>query len=561
MKLGKILVTCGWPYVNYLPHLGTLIQVLSADVVARYYRLKGEEVVMVSGSDEHGTPIEVEALRLNVTPKQLTDKNHEKVKKLFRRWDFSFDNYTRTENPIHKQFVQQHLMDIYNNGYIFTEETEMPYCEKCRRFLPDRFVEGECPHCGYEIARGGQCDSCGRLLEPKLLINPYCTICESNPVIKKTKHWYLDLPSLSEELINYLDNNQQLSKKTRNFSLNMIKEGLKPRAVTRDVEWGIPAPFPGAEEKSLYVWIEAVLGYISATIQYFKNQGKPEKWKEYWFNDQAKTLFFVGKDNVPFHTIIFPALLLASQEDYQLPRNVSATEFLQFEGEAFSKSRKIGIWIDEALEMFPADYWRYFLIAIRPETKDTNFSWELFIEKINSDLNNTLGNFIHRTSTFLNTYFHGEVPSPGQLDEDAQKALDALQNKVEKIEQKIEENRLRSAAHHMIGISRMGNKFLNEEKPWEVVKTDKEQAAQTLYVVAQIVKALAVVSSPFIPSAAEELWTTLRMSGDVSEQSWTEALNPLPAGHKIGDAEPLFQKVEVDSQELRERLEKIRRSS
>ncbi|MFW6117688.1 MAG: methionine--tRNA ligase, partial [Thermoproteota archaeon] len=379
------MVTCGWPYVNHLPHLGTSVQVLSADVVARYYRLKGEEVLMVSGSDEHGTPIEVEALQLGVTPQQLTDNNHQRVKELFQEWNFSFDNYTRTENPVHKKFVQQHLTEIYKNGYIFAEETEMPYCKKCQRFLPDRFVEGQCPYCGYEIARGDQCDSCGRLLEPKLLINPYCTICKSKPTIKKTKHWYLDLPRLSKQLTTYLTNNQQLPKNAKTFSLNLIGEGLKPRAVTRDVEWGIPAPFPGAEGKTIYVWIEAVLGYISATIQFFQNRDTPEKWKGYWFN-QTKTLFFVGKDNIPFHTIIFPALLLASQENYSLPWNVSATEFLQFGGEAFSKSRKIGVWMDEALELFPADYWRYFLIAIRPETKDTDFSWELFIEKINSDL-------------------------------------------------------------------------------------------------------------------------------------------------------------------------------
>ncbi|MGC9345772.1 MAG: methionine--tRNA ligase, partial [Candidatus Bathyarchaeales archaeon] len=368
MKLGKVLVACGWPYVNYLPHLGTLVQVLSADVVARYYRLKGEDVVMVSGSDEHGTPIEVEAVRLGISPKQLTDKNHARVVELFRKWGFSFNNYTRTENPVHKEFVQNHLMKIYNNGYIFAQETEMLYCEKCRRFLPDRFVEGKCPYCGYETARGDQCDSCGRLLEPTLLIEPYCVICRSKPVIKRTKHWYFDISRFSQKISDYISNNKQLPSSARNFSLNLIKEGLKPRAVTRDVEWGIPAPFPEAG-KTIYVWIEAVLGYVSATIEYFRNRGEPEKWKEYWFNKDAKTLYFIGKDNIPFHTIIFPALLLASHENYNLPWDVSATEFLQFKGEKASKSQKIGIWIDEALELFPADYWRYFLMATRPETR------------------------------------------------------------------------------------------------------------------------------------------------------------------------------------------------
>jgi methionyl-tRNA synthetase len=543
-----------------MPHLGTLVQVLSADVVARYYRLKGEDVVMVSGSDEHGTPIEVEAVRLGISPKQLTDKIHAKVVELFKKWGFSFDNYTRTENPIHKEFVQAYQMKIYNNGYIFTQETEMLYCEKCSRFLPDRFVEGKCPYCGYETARGDQCDACGRLLDPTFLIEPYCTICKSKPIIKKTKQWYFDLPKFSEKLNDYINNNKVLPANARNFSLNLIKEGLKPRAMTRDVNWGISAPFPGAEGKTFYVWFENVLGYISATVEYFRNRGEPEKWKEYWFNKEAKTLYFVGKDNIPFHVIIFPALLLASGEDYNLPWNVPATEFLQFKGERASKSRRIGIWIDEALEVFSADYWRFFLMATRPETKDTNFSWELFIEKINSDLNDTFGNFIHRTLAFMNAQFNSEVPQLEALDEDGKQILETLKEKVETVAKEIEDCGLQSAANTMISISRMGNQYLNEKEPWNLIKKDREKAASIIYVAAQIVKALAIVSAPFIPFAAEELWKTLNLPGSVHEQKWDEALKPLPANHKIAKAKPLFQKIEANGQELDEMLEKVRES-
>ena len=558
MELGKVLVTCAWPYVNYMPHLGTLVQVLSADVVARYYRLKGEDVVMVSGSDEHGTPIEVEAVRLGISPKQLTDKIHAKVVELFKKWGFSFDNYTRTENPIHKEFVQAYQMKIYNNGYIFTQETEMLYCEKCSRFLPDRFVEGKCPYCGYETARGDQCDACGRLLDPTFLIEPYCTICKSKPIIKKTKQWYFDLPKFSEKLNDYINNNKELPANARNFSLNLIKEGLKPRAMTRDVNWGIPAPFPGAEGKTFYVWFENVLGYISATVEYFRNRGEPEKWKEYWFNKEAKTLYFVGKDNIPFHVIIFPALLLASGEDYNLPWNVPATEFLQFKGERASKSRRIGIWIDEALEVFPADYWRFFLMATRPETKDTNFSWELFIEKINSDLNDTFGNFIHRTLAFMNAQFNGEVPQPEALDEDDKQILETLKEKVETVAKEIEDCGLQSAANTMISISRMGNQYLNEKEPWNLIKKDRDKAASIIYVAAQIVKALTVVSAPFIPFAAEELWKTLNLPGSVHEQKWDEALKPLPPNHKIAKPKPLFKKIDANEQEVDEMLAKAR---
>ncbi|MEM2546202.1 MAG: methionine--tRNA ligase, partial [Candidatus Bathyarchaeia archaeon] len=521
VELGKVLVTSAWPYINVTPHIGNLVgSVLSADVVARYYRLKGEEVVMVSGSDEHGTPIEVEAIKRGVSPKELTDKNHARVAELFRRWGISFDNYTRTESPVHKEFVQQHLMKIYNNGYIFTKDTEMLYCENCKRFLPDRFVEGKCPYCGHVPARGDQCDACGRLLEPTILVEPYCVICRGKPVVKTTKHWYFDLAKFSEKLINYISQNKQLAPNVKNFTLNFIKEGLKPRAVTRDVSWGIPAPFSGAEGKTIYVWVEAVLGYVSATIEYFRKRGEPDGWKAYWFDKEAKTLYFIGKDNIPFHTVILPALLLASHEDYNLPWNVSATEFLQFKGEKASKSLRIGIWIDEALELFPPDYWRYFLIATRPETKDSNFSWEIFAEKINADLNDTFGNFIHRTLSFINRQFNSTIPEPSQLDADDTQILEALKKRVDNIAEEYEACRLQSAASEVISISRLGNQYLNQKEPWKLIKKDKAKAATTLYVASQLIKALAVVSAPIMPFTAEEIWRTLNLSGSVHNQNW-----------------------------------------
>jgi methionyl-tRNA synthetase len=560
-KLGKILVTSAWPYINVTPHIGNLVgSVLSADVVARYYRLKGEEVIMVSGSDEHGTPIEVEAIKLGVKPKDLTDKNHARVAELFRRWGISFDNYTRTESPVHKEFVQQHLMKIYNNGYIFTQETEMLYCEKCGRFLPDRFVEGKCPYCGHVPARGDQCDACGRLLEPTILIEPYCVICKGKPVVKKTKHWYFDLPKFADKLARYISENEQLPANAKNFSLNLIKEGLKPRAVTRDVSWGIPAPFPGAEGKTIYVWVEAVLGYVSATIEYFRKRGDPEGWKAYWFDKNAKTLYFIGKDNIPFHTIILPALLMASHEDYNLPWNISATEFLQFKGEKASKSLRIGIWIDEALELFPPDYWRYFLIATRPETKDSNFSWELFAEKINADLNDTFGNFVHRTLSFINRHFNSQIPEPSTFDAEDEQVLKSFKKHVDNIASNFEACRLQAAANGVMSIGRLGNQYLNEKEPWNLIKRDKAKAATTMYVAAQLVKALAIVSAPIIPFTAEELWKTLNLPGSVHQQRWEEALKPPPAGHKIAEAKPLFRKIEADEKKLDGMLEKVRKA-
>jgi methionyl-tRNA synthetase len=513
---------------------------------------------MVSGSDEHGTPIEVEAIKQGITPKELTDRNHTRVAELFRRWNASFDNYTRTESLVHKEFVQKTLMEIYDNGYIFSQDTQMLYCEHDHRYLPDRFVEGKCPYCGCERARGDQCDKCGRLLETTALVEPYCVICKNPPIVKTTRHWYIDLSKLSDKLTEYLTANEQLPANVKSFSLNWIKEGLKPRAVTRDVEWGIPAPFPEAEGKTIYVWVDAVLGYISATIEACMKAGVPERWREFWFDKTAKTLYFVGKDNIPFHTIILPALLLASGEDYNLPWNVSATEFLQFKGEKASKSQRIGIWIDEALEMFPVDYWRFFLIATRPETKDMDFTWEVFISKINADLNDTYGNFIHRTLTFITNKFDGAVPQAERLDADDEMILSTIREKTEIMAEELENSRLQSAANTLISLSRIGNQYLNDKEPWKLLKNDKAKAATIFYVAVQIVKALAIASSPFIPSTAEQLWQTLNLTGNASEANWKEAITPLPYGHKISKPTPLFKKIDADETKLDEMLAQVR---
>jgi methionyl-tRNA synthetase len=555
----KVLVTSAWPYINVTPHLGNLVgSVLSADVTARYYRLKGSDVLMVSGSDTHGTPIEVEAIKQGITPKVLTERNHTRVAELFRKWDASFDNYTSTESPIHKEFVQKTLLEIQQNGYIFAQDTEMLYCEHDQRFLPDRFVEGKCPYCGCEKARGDQCDICGKLLEPTALVDPYCVICKSKPTVKTTRHWYIDLTKLSDPLIEYLKNNPNLPNNVKNFSLNWIKEGLKPRAVTRDVEWGIPAPFEGAENKTIYVWVDAVLGYISATIEQCQRIGDPEKWREFWFDNQAKTLYFVGKDNIPFHTIILPALLLASDQGYNLPWNVSATEFLQFKGQKASKSQRVGIWIDEALEMFPLDYWRFFLIATRPESKDTNFTWSAFTEKINADLNDTFGNFIHRTLSFIYSKFDGQIPAPIKLENEDEAVLQTIKEKVAQAAKEIEDSWLQSAANTLISISRLGNQYLNTKEPWNLMKTDKEKAGGIFYVATQVVKAIAVVSEPFMPQTAQQLWQTLNLPETVNKSNWSDSLKPIKAGHKISKPTPLFHKIDADEAKLEETLAQIR---
>ena len=333
---------------------------------------------------------------------------------------------------------------------------------------------------------------------------------------------------------------------------------MKPRPVTRDNKWGIPSPFPGSEDKTIYVWVEAVLGYLSATLEYFKKGGEEERWKEYWFDKEAKTLYFIGKDNIPFHTIILPALLLATHEGYNLPWTVHSTEFLMFDGQAFSKSRRIGVWIDEALELFPADYWRYALMSIRPEVKDTNFSWTTLIEKVNSDLNDTLGNFVHRTLTFINRHFDSTVSQPSKLDEKDKAILEEAKEIVNKTAERLEEFKLQEALRHAVSLSHLGNRYFNEKEPWKTIKTDHQASANILYVAVQIVKQLSITLEPFIPFTAEKLWKLLNLSGSVHEQTWKETEKDLSPNHKIDKAKPLFSKITVTEEELQAKLKEAR---
>jgi len=553
----KWVVTSAWPYAYGLPHLGNLIgSVLSADVFARYLRSKGDEVVFVSGSDEHGTPIEVEAISQGLKPEELTNKVHQQISDLFQKWAISFDNYTRTHNPVHIEYVQDFYRKVYENGYIFTQEIEMLYCPNCKRFLPDRFVEGTCPHCGSP-ARGDQCEKCDRLLEPTDLINPYCKTCGGTPIIKKTKHWYFDFKKFEEPLTNFIASHPVIPDNAKNWCLGILKEGLKPRAITRDLQWGIPAPFPGAEGKSIYVWFEAVLGYISATKQWAERNKQPEYWKDFWFNKDTKTVFFIGKDNIPFHLLIFPALLLATKLDYVLPYNVSSTEFLLFDNQKFSKSHKIGIWIDEALELAPADYWRYSLLVARPEIKDTSFSLGDLTTSVNSDLNDAVGNFIHRTLTFITNYFQGKVPERGSLNKDDQDLIQAIKETPSKVAELIESFKFKAALKEIIGLARQGNNYLSVKEPWHQIKANKEMTGTTLNLSVQLVRSLAILLSPFIPQSSQKIWNLLGIQGDITKVPWIEASELLiPVDYKIIAPKTLFYKI--NAKELKSKLKTIR---
>ncbi len=561
----KWIVTSAWPYVNAIPHLGNMIgSVLSADVFARFLRLKENDVVFVSGSDAHGTPVAVAAKKQDIPAEELAMKNHAIIKKLFERWNISYDNYTQTHNPTHIEFVQNFYLDIQKNGYIFEKEIKSLYCAHDNLYLPDRFVEGICPHCKDDRARGDQCDACQKLLTPLELIEPKCAICGKTPEIRNTKHWYMDFPKLQDRLAALIKNNKIIPPNARQVCLNSIVEGLPERAITRDLEWGIPAKFKGAEEKTIYVWFEAVLGYVSAVKEWAeKIVKKPELFDYFWKDSNTKTVYFIGKDNIIFHLIVFPGLLLAynenkkKQDQLVLPYNVSSTEFLMYENDKFSKSRRVGIWIDEALELAPLDYWRFNLLYNRPEKSDTSFLWSEFDNNIKT-LNDNIGNFIHRTLTFINKQFKGIIPNKIEYDNIDKKFISNLNTISERIGKLLEQFKLRKALREIVTFAKEGNVYLNDKAPWHLIKENKEAAGNVFNICAQAVYAFGVLLAPFIPETSEKILDFLNVSEKLTPLSWDNINeDALKAGQKINTPKPLFQKLDIN--EMQENLEKIRK--
>lgn len=559
----KWVITSAWPYCNAIPHLGNMIgSVLSADVFARFCRLKGDDVVFVSGSDMHGTPVAVAAKKQGVTAEELAMKNHKIIKDLFEKWNISYDNYTQTHNPTHIEFVQNFYLDIQKNGFIFEREIESLYCIEDKLYLPDRFVEGTCPHCKFESARGDQCDSCQKLLTPLELVGPRCVICGNSPEIKKTKHWYMDFPKLQGPIAELIENNDIIPQNARLVCLNSIKEGLPERAITRDLEWGIPAKFEGADNKSIYVWFEAVLGYISAVKEWAEKIIKnPKRFDYFWKDPNTKTVYFIGKDNIIFHLIVFPGLLIAyntdktDDEKFILPYNVSSTEFLMYENDKFSKSRGVGIWIDEALELAPLDYWRFNLLYNRPETSDTSFLWSEFENNIKT-LNDNIGNFIHRTLTFINKQFNSIIPKTLNFDEVDKQFIEKINSIGSEIKESLQNFKLRKALRDVVNFGKEGNIYLNKKAPWHLIKENKNTAGHVFNICAQAVYAFAVLLAPFIPGTSEKILSYLNCP-KLNEISWnTIGETSIKAGQKIKKPEPLFQKFEIN--EIKEKLKLIR---
>ena len=563
----KWVVTSAWPYVNTVPHLGNMVgSVLSADVFARYLRMRGHEVVFVSGSDEHGTVIEVEAIRKGIHPKQLTDQAHEYIVKLWREWGISFDNYSRTESPVHKDFVRSLMMKIYSNGYMESRSQIVPYCPRDGIYLPDRFIRGICPYCGAPDARGDQCDRCGRLLDPQDLVSPQCVFCGSRPVFKARRHWFFRLDKLESKILNWVLNNECLDENVRNFTVSWIKSGLSPRSVTRDNKWGIKAPFPGANDKTIYVWFDALLGYVSATIEFFMRRGEGERWKEFWMNPDARTSFFIGKDNIPFHSVILPAMLLASNDSYVLPTIISATEYLMFEGQKFSKRRRVGVWIDEALKIVSeADYWRYALIRMRPEDRDTNFKWVEFIRITNSELNDHIGNFIHRVLTLIWKHFKGRIPEVTRLDPLDREFNESIDRSWESYTAYMNRARLRAASDVVVKLAEKGNKYLNRKAPWARVKESVDEAGTALGLCFKASLYIAVMLYPIMPRLALRVLRMMNVEVREAPLIIKQPTELIKEGHRISRPSPPFKKLSrglikllSSEEELAEFINKVR---
>ena len=557
----RYTITAALPYTNGPIHIGHLAGVyVPADIYARYLRLTGKDVAFVCGSDEHGVAISMKAKKEGVTPKDIIDKYHAIIKQSFLDFGITFDNYSRTSAPIHHETASEFFINLYEKGDFIEETTAQLYDEEAQQFLADRFVIGTCPKCGNEEAYGDQCENCGSSLNATDLINPKSTITGTIPTTKETKHWFLPLDRYEDFLREWILKGHKDDWKPNVYGQckSWIDGGLEPRAVTRDLDWGIPVPVEGGEGKVLYVWFDAPIGYISSTKEWAAREGKD--WEPYWKDENTKLVHFIGKDNIVFHCIIFPSMLKA-EGSYILPDNVPANEFLNLEGNKLSTSKNWAVWLHEYLVDFPEmqDSLRYTLTANAPESKDNDFTWKDFQARNNNELVAILGNFINRVVVLTNKYYDGKVPTAGNLNDVDTQTVDQLRKFPEIISSSIERYRFREAGQELMNLARLGNKYLADAEPWKVIKVDEERVKTIMNVALQISAGLAVLSEPFLPFTSAKLKNILNINLDaVEELGWESVSNIetlLPAEHQINQAELLFRKIE-DS-EIQAQLDKL----
>ncbi len=584
----KVLVSVAWPYANGDLHVGHLAGAyLPADVFARYHRLKGNDVLMVSGSDSHGTPITVAADEEGVPPEEIFQRYHRRFLDTQEAIGISYNLFTHTDTENHRRVAQDIFTRLLEGEYLYQKRQRLLYSESENRFLPDRYVEGECPFCGYESARGDQCDNCGKLLEATELVNPRSKTDGSTPSVRETEHYFLDLPAFADALRDYLAaGKEHWRPNVVNFARNYVKGGLLGRPITRDIAWGVPVPLPGWEDKRLYVWFEAVVGYLSASIEWSNNQGRPDAWKQWWYDPEALTYYFIGKDNIPFHALIWPAELMGVKRLYEsdetkclnLPYDVPANEFMNIESRQFSKSRGWAVWLPDVLERYDPDAIRYYVAAVMPETRDSDFGWDDFVARNNNELVATWGNLANRMLGFAYQRFAGRVPEPGELRPADQGLLDRAEAAFDVVGDLLAACRFRAALAEAVGLARDANKYLDDQAPWFEIKSDRGEAAKTVYTTLRVIDSLKLLLAPFLPFSSERLHQYLgyegQLFGELAIQTYHEANqshgaltydpakatgswepSQLPAGQILRRPAPLFKKLdeEVVEQE-RQRL-------
>ncbi|TET97787.1 MAG: methionine--tRNA ligase [Anaerolineales bacterium] len=583
-----IHVSVAWPYANGDMHVGHLAGAyLPADIFARYHRLKGNRVLMVSGSDSHGTPITIEADKRGITPRELFEHYHHRFLETQKQIGISYDLFTHTDTENHHRIARDFFLRLHKNEYLYQEIQKQLYSEEEGRFLPDRYVEGTCPICGYDEARGDQCDNCGNLLDALELINPRSKTDNSRPVVRETEHFFMDLPAFTDQLLEYLAQHAgHWRPNVINFARNFIEGGLKGRAVTRDVSWGIPVPLDGWETKRIYVWFEAVMGYLTASIEWAQNTEQPEAWKEWWYNPEAKIYNFIGKDNIPFHTVFWQSELLGVGSIYDEPQNrplnlpydVPSNEFMNIEGSQFSKSRDWAIWLPDILDRYDPDAIRFYITAAMPESRDSDFSWSDFVRRNNGELVAAWGNLANRVLSFTYKHWEGLVPDPGELREIDQDLLKQIDAGFDRIGSLLEEVKIRAALQETLALARDVNGYLDRAPWFGVIEEDRQAAATTVYTALRAIDSLKILFAPFLPFSSEQLHECLgydepifgeqkivtyeeserpheALIYDASSATGRWAPSDLEPGHRLKKPKPMYRKLDESViDEERERL-------
>jgi len=548
----KILVAVAWPYANGPLHTGQIVSSqLPADIVARYHRARGDRVLMVSGSDQHGTPITVRAEQEGVAPREVASRYHEDFLETWRLLGISWDLYTTTSTENHARVTHDIFLRLLEKDYIFKDSMVLPYCLHDARFLPDRYVEGTCPHCAYDGARGDQCDNCGKTLDPQDLVEPRCKLCGDRPEIRETEHFFLRLSAFTERLREWVTPKEHWRKHVLNFTLGLLNEGLRDRAITRDIDWGVSVPVPGFESKRIYVWFEAVIGYLSASKEWARLQGQPEAWRDFWEDPQCRAYYFLGKDNIPFHTIIWPAMLMG-YDGLNLPYDVPATQYLLVRGAKASTSRGLAIWANDFLSRYDADALRYHLAASMPENGDSDFTWTEFLRRNNDELVATWGNLVHRVLTFTHRHFDEQVPDPGELDAAADSLLMRAEAALAETGEHISACHFRAGLGSALALAQEANRYLDEQAPWRTISQDRQAAARSLYVVIGVINTLKTALYPYLPFSSQRLHGFLGYEGTIQDAGWRFEV-PRP-GQRLSQPEALFKKLDpsiVEEEEAR----------